>query len=466
MKFRLKMTLCMLGLLAVLFGVGGSLLITLSFRTALEREREAAYNAYQMVLGTLQIVSGVSGGMNDSDMSMTLEQLTEQNEGNWTGLRLYSETKTIYGRNAAAISAPAPPPLPGQGTIRYAPSGTGGHGLALSGALTAGSETLYLDMVWDITPLFETRRMEQQTYQWVFLLMAGLCALLSYSLSRLLTAPLVSLSQASRAIAAGQLSSRVRIRSQDEIGLVARDFNAMAGTLEQTIFQLKDAAERQERFTGSFAHEVKTPMTSIIGYADLIRGQTLSAEEQTQAANYIVAEGKRLENLSQKLLQILVLQQEGIALSPVRPAALIQGLVHHLEAAYRAQGVTLTCTCQEGECLLEPDLVKSLLVNLWDNGRKAMDGREGRIHVTSEMCPGGCRITVRDSGRGIPPAALEHLTEAFYRVDKSRARAQGGVGLGLSLCREIAALHNGSIQFESKLGEGTTVRVELKGGTV
>ena len=77
----------------------------------------------------------------------------------------------------------------------------------------------------------------------------------------------------------------------------------MAGALEETIRQLKEAAERQERFMGSFAHEAKTPMTSIIGYADLLRGQTLSADEQMQAANYIVAEGKRLENLSQKLFR-------------------------------------------------------------------------------------------------------------------------------------------------------------------
>lgn len=215
---------------------------------------------------------------------------------------------------------------------------------------------------------------------------------------------------------------------------------------------------------GSFAHEAKTPLTSIIGYGDLIRGQMLTVEEQTQAADYIVSEGKRLENLSGKLLELLVLRREDVALSPTSPSALIQGLAARWEPLYRKQGIALTCDCEEGERLLEPDLVKSLLVNLWDNARKAMDGRGGSIRVRCEMLPDGCRISVCDDGRGIPPEALGHLEEAFYRVDKSRARAQGGVGLGLSLCREIVDVHRGTLRFESAEGAGTTVIAELRGG--
>ena len=83
--------------------------------------------------------------------------------------------------------------------------------------------------------------------------------------------------------------------------------------------------------------------------------------------------------------------------------------------------------------------------------------------IIVELLPDSC-VRVTDNGRGIPPQALEHLTEAFYRVDKSRSRAQGGVGLGLALCREIVALHNGTMEFTSTLGKGTCVTVELKGG--
>ena len=463
MKLSVKLTLYMLGLLSLLFGIGGSLLISTSFQVTLEREKEGAYNAYQMVLGTLQVVNSIQGPSDYEEISQTLEQLSRQNAGSFSSLRLYSDAGPIYEYGSKPVSSGGKA-LPGSCTIRCARGGDGARLLTLSGALQAGGETLYLDMARDISPLFASRHTQQQIYLLVFLLMAALCALLSYSISRVLTRPLVRLSKVSRAIAKGELSSRADIRTGDEIGLLARDFNAMAGALEEKIAQLREAVERQERVVGSFAQEMKTAMTSIIGYADLIRGQTLSAGEQAEAANYIVSEGKRLENLSQKLLELLVLKNTRMAFSKARPAALIGGLAARLGPVYERQGIVLSCVCGEGGCLLEPELIKSLLINLFDNARKALEGKGGRITVRAVMLPDGCEIAISDDGRGIPPEALEHLTEAFYRVDRSRARQQGGVGLGLALCREIANLHGGSLHFDSRPGEGTTVTVKLRGG--
>ena len=94
------------------------------------------------------------------------------------------------------------------------------------------------------------------------------------------------------------------------------------------------------------------------------------------------------------------------------------------------------------------------------------DGVGIQLQLRQEMLPDGCRFQVTDTGRGIPDEALAHLTEAFYRVDKARSRKQGGFGLGLALCQEIAALHHGSIRFENRTDgtRGTRVTVELRGG--
>ncbi len=125
----------------------------------------------------------------------------------------------------------------------------------------------------------------------------------------------------------------------------------------------------------------------------------------------------------------------------------------------------LTCRCGKGRCLLEPDLFRSLLVNLLDNARKALsDG--GEVVVSVETTDEGCTLCVEDNGPGIPAESLERLTEAFYRVDKSRSRRQGGAGLGLTLCAKIAELHKGSLYFESQEGRGTKVTAELKGGRI
>lgn len=466
MKFSLKIMLCMLGLLSLLFGIGSSLIIHLSFQTSLEREQESAHNAYSMVLGTLQVVSNMNGKINDSEIAQTLAQLSGQNADSWTALRLYTADRALYEYNAGELARPTQPPPSGKCAIGYTPIGGGKHSLVLSGALETDGVTFYLDMTRDISPLFESRQAQQKIYQWVFLLLTVLCALLSYGIAHILTQPLSSLSKASQSIAAGQLSYRARISTGDEVGLVARDFNAMAESLETNIAALRDSMERQERFIASFAHEVKTPMTSIIGYADLLQGQTLDTDEQRHAAHYIVEEGKRLESLSQKLMDILVLKRDQVVLIQKRPADLIRGLCDHLEPLYTTRGIRLTCDCEVGVCCLEPTLVKSLLVNLLDNAQKAMDGKPGEIHICSNMLADGCRITVRDNGRGIPPTALEHLTEAFYRVDKSRSREQGGMGLGLSLCQEIVTLHKGNITFQSQLDVGTTVVVTLRGGGI
>ena len=222
--------------------------------------------------------------------------------------------------------------------------------------------------------------------------------------------------------------------------------------------------ERQERFMGSFAHELRTPMTAIIGYADLLRGQTLTPEEQRQAAAYIFSEGKRLENLSQKLLELLVLGRDEADLQPASPSDIIKGLVSYMGPYYGEFGMEIALDCQPGQCMLDAGLFRSLLVNLLDNARKAMEGRKGTVFIMCRMTKSGCRLSVSDRGRGIPEEALEHLTEAFYRADKSRARAQGGAGLGLSLCREIVRLHSGSLRFESQVGVGTTVTAVLNGG--
>jgi len=456
----------MLGLLSMLFGIGGSLLITISFQNSLKQERESACHMYQTVLETLQIVNDVNNQFAYEDIINILRQLSGQNRASWAALKLHNNEQTIFQEGKISFAVLETEAEPGHCTVRYRLSEEEGEFLILSGALGMDEETLYLDMAFDLSALFQVRDIQQRVYQGVFLLLVLLCAVLSYSLSRILTRPLSELREASQAISVGELSRRAKVYSEDEVGKAARDFNAMAEILESNISELRELVERQERFVGSFAHEAKTPMTSIIGYADLIRGQMLNEEEQLDAANFIVAEGRRLEHLSQKLLELLLVKQGQITFVSTNPAALIRGLAAHLEQNYKSQGITIACDCEDGECLLEPELVKSLLINLWDNARKAMEGQESVLFIRSVMLSDGVQISVWDNGRGIPQEALTHLTEAFYRVDKSRSRAQGGVGLGLALCQEIVSLHDGSIRFESELGQGTTVTVILRGGVV
>lgn len=456
MKFSVKIMLSMICLLSLLFGIGGSLMISLSFNDSLERERSTAYNSYQMVLSTLQIVNGINNQIDYNDIGDILKQLSNQKTESWTALRLYNSEKSLYEVGDFDFSDSSENDLIKQNIVQRLVTNDEKQYLIVSGAFQVGSETMFLDMSFNVTPLYETRKAQEKVYQGVFLFLISVCAVLSYSISHILTRPLSELSKTSKAIADGDFAKRCSVKSNDEVGRLAVDFNTMVDELENNIKQ-------QESFISSFAHEMKTPMTSVIGYADLIRGQMLSEKEIYESADFIVSEGRRLEGLSQKLLELFVIKEKKITLSPASPSLIVNELVSRFAPVYENQGIALGCECEAGECLLNSDLFKSLLINLFDNARKAMENG-GAIFVKSEMMSDGCRITVSDNGAGIPEESLSHLTEAFYRVDKSRSRTQGGAGIGLALCNEIAIAHNGSIRFESKLGNGTTVIVELKGG--
>lgn len=459
MKFRLKITICTVWLLALALGVGGGLLICRSFSTAMERERTAAVSSYQMTLNTLQMIHAGSVQKDASTLTDVLEQL--ETEQNWAAVRLRDRQDILFSAGEAASELRTLATGPSSCTVQTIQA-SGQSYLQISGQLTAADDVLYLDLAYDVTAIYADRENQQAAYTWIFLITICLGALVSWGVAWVLTRPLGRLSRATQAIAGGNLSYRVRPGSQDEVGRLSRDFNAMAHELEQSVQQIQQNMERQEQFMGSFAHELKTPMTAIIGYADLLRTESLNREESMDAANYIFSEGKRLEALSLKLLDLLYMNNQALPLQRCDAPQLIGSLVEHLKPVYQAAGIDLRHRCEPGACMLEPDLVRSLLTNLMDNARKAME-QGGNIYVISDWWESNLRLRVLDNGRGMPPEALEHLTEAFYRVDKSRSRAQGGAGLGLTLCHRIVQLHSGTMDFSSREGNGTCVTVVLKG---
>lgn len=465
MKFRWKITFCMICLLSLLFGIGGSALISISFQSSLNREEQSARESYQQVLGALQMADKLNSWIDEKSAADTISQLTPQET--YSVIELSSDDGFFYtkGDFTADFMDLSDKTDDGHLAVAYLKDTDGVPFLQVSSSFQIGRKTLCLNLGYDLSELYATRALQQRVYYEIFALMLLLCAIMACGISWLLTRPMSSLSKASREIASGNLSYRSNIRSGDEIGALSKDFDAMAQKVEDSVQNLEDAAKRQEQFMGSFAHEMKTPMTSIIGYADLLRGQSLTAEEQIDAANYIFSEGKRLENLSFKLLDIFVADHRELVLKQVSPAGIVKNLMEHLRPIYQKSNIELSYECEEGTCMLEPDLTRMLLLNLLDNARKALD-HGGHIGITSSMLPDGCRLIVADNGKGMPPEALQHLTEVFYRVDKSRSRAQGSAGLGLSLCAKIVERHHGTIHFDSKLGTGTTITVDLKGGRI
>lgn len=392
MKFRAKLTIAMVLLLSLTYGIGGSLMIAQSFSSSIDRERDAAVQTYRMIVDVLDLLGdNASPGTAANTVALVLHKLGSGGSNTAARIR-FGAQMTTTGDTALLDEAPEPPA--GSGVTSIVHTGNGRHYLMLGA--TADGTTVQL--AFDVTETYTVRQTQQRAYHTTFVILIVIGAAVSWLTSYLLTRPLGTLSRASRELARGNLGYRAPVRSRDEVGQLAADFNRMAGQLERNVNRIQETMALQERFMADFSHEMKTPMTSIIGYADLLRSQVLTPDEQMDAANYIFSEGKRLEALGLKLLDMLSLDQSKLQLVPAHPADLVAGLLEHLKRLYAQKGIALQYRTEEGACFLEPDLFKTLLVNLMDN--------------------------------------------------------------------EIVQLHGGTMQFESRVGNGTVVTVELKGGRV
>ncbi|MDE6063848.1 MAG: HAMP domain-containing histidine kinase, partial [Lachnospiraceae bacterium] len=208
----------------------------------------------------------------------------------------------------------------------------------------------YLESAKDITELYEERDRFYNQYRVVMLALIGISSLVIFVLSHLLTRSVVELSDTTRRFAEGDYGARADIYGEDEIGTLARDFNLMADNLNQKMDELTDAARQQEDFTASFAHELKTPLTSIIGYADMLRTMEMTEEETVEASNYIYSQGKRLESLSFKLLELIVTKYQNYQFKQMSVTALLHE-VRELTAK-SLEKKKITCSLQlEEDCI-------------------------------------------------------------------------------------------------------------------
>ena len=465
MRLRTKLAVFITLLTCLLYGIGGTLLILFSFQRSLEREKEQALQSYRFLQSTLTLINSISEQYYSNEIGNLLIQELNSSDSDWEALRFYTDTTVYQTKGNFSYDDSLKELCTDTACALKTYHNSMGHFLQITGTFSVNHTVFYLDAVQNISEIYELREAQLQIYRSLFLILIVLSGILSFLIAHFLTKPLHRLSIVSGEIAAGALEKRANVQGNDETASLASDFNHMAEILTTKIKEQQETIEQQERFIGSFTHEIKTPMTSLIGYADLLRSCTLSKEEQAECANYIFKEGKRLEQLSFQLLDLLVVRKKDFPMVSSAPADILQRALSVFRRSFAAQNILIDVETEDGCCLLAPDLVQSLLLNLLDNAGKAIDSN-GSIRIRQSMLTDGCRYEVIDNGRGIPKEDLEKLTEAFYRVDKSRSRKQGGAGLGLSICKEIVELHHGTLSITSEPGLGTKVIVELRGNRV
>ena len=464
MKFSYKILLCTIIIMAAAFGFSGFYFVNFVFETSMEREvdqgmDESSILQFAFETAALNIPSKYNI-LQDAAVSQIGAQLERGGQGRERLIRFSDEEgETLFVSEGFTEDSSLLQSV-GDEAIVYQIIQLGSrYYVHTAMEVQVLNRTLFLETMRDVTSVFTERALGFDMYRKVTLLMLGGSCAVMFFLSVWLTRPIRLLTRATKKMAEGDYEYRAKKISNDELGKLTKDFNQMAGALEENVNKLKQEIRAREEFIGAFAHELKTPLTAIIGYADLLRSRKLDEEKHFLSANYIYTEGKRLETMSFRLLDIIVTKR-----GTVNPQEVTAGEVFsYVQDAFAEHtGQKLVYEFQDGKIYGEMDLIKSVLLNLVDNACKA-SGDDTTIEVLGVKQPGGYLIKVRDYGVGIPKEEQERITEAFYMVDKSRSRSRNGAGLGLALCVEILRLHGSELCIDSELGKGTTMSFLLPG---
>lgn len=279
--------------------------------------------------------------------------------------------------------------------------------------------------------------------------------LLGVLLAQSLTRPLRDLTAATRAVASGNLEEQVNVRSKDELGELARSFNQMSTDLAH-------ARDLRRQMTADIAHELRTPLSLILGHSEALSEGVLPPTPETL---YVIHdEARRLSRLVEdlRLLALSEAHELQMAYESVSP----QDLIDHAVIAHRPQAkqkdISLEGHADPGlpDIHVDPDRMAQVLDNLISNALRYTPS-DGTIRISATSDDGGVQIAIQDSGPGVTQEELPWIFDRFYRSDKSRHRHAGGAGLGLAIARSIVEAHEGRIWAESTPGKGLRVVIAL-----
>lgn len=275
--------------------------------------------------------------------------------------------------------------------------------------------------------------------------------------------PLLRLVKLVGQVDAGNLAIRFPERQgQEEIDRLSGSFNSMLARLEASFAAEKEAKERMRRFVADASHELRTPMTAIHGFLQvLLRGAADDAERLERSLASMLRETKRVNRLVEDLLLLARLDQAPqLRTERESLAALLQEMEPQLRLLAGERQLTLEAGA-DCECRIDADKLKQVVLNLLQNAVEHTDAASGRIRIALTKENGWAVLSVEDNGEGIGPEHLPHIFDRFYRSDASRTRKSGGAGLGLAISRAIVERFGGTIEASSVSGAGSVFCIRL-----
>lgn len=285
-------------------------------------------------------------------------------------------------------------------------------------------------------------------------------AVVAWWVVRLGIRPVKKMTETATQIAAGDLGVRVpELAPGTESGELAVALNQMLARIETALDERARSEDRLRRFVADASHELRTPVTSIRGYAELYRvGGLADPDELTDAMRRTEQEAARMGRLVNDMLTLARLdEQRPLARRPVDLSELVRDAAADARAAAPARAITVDAEAPN-IVIGDDDHLRQVVANVVGN---ALVHTDGPVHLRSHHDAGRAVVEVSDEGDGIPPEMVEHVTERFVRADPSRSRQRGGSGLGLAIVDAAVSAHGGTVEIRSTPGAGTTVRLDL-----
>ena len=462
MKFSIKLLLCTMIVMAIAFGFSGFYFVNYVFETALDREVGQALDENSILRFAFETAALNVPAKYDVLQDHTIEQIASNME---TGghdssrlLRLSDEEKNVLYISSGFDADNGLLDQTDENTKTYRVIRQEDSYYIQTGiTVNALDRILYLETLKDVSEVFRERQLGFSVYRRVTILMLVFGTVLMLVISSWLTKPIRLLTRATKRMAAGDYGYRARQISNDELGQLTTDFNHMANVLEENINKLEEEIQAREDFVAAFAHELKTPLTAIIGYADMLRSRKLDEEKSFLSANYIYTEGKRLEAMSLRLLDIIVTKKEEVQFQLVPAASLFDYLkdmfASHTEMEFHFH-------YESGMVRAEANLIKSVLVNLLDNAFRH-SGERTTVTISAERVGNNIRFQVSDDGVGIPEGKMAQIFDNFFTTAYQDGDRQRGVGLGLTICKAIVEAQGGTISAFNNSAGGATFSVEM-----
>ena len=284
---------------------------------------------------------------------------------------------------------------------------------------------------------------------WGCLVAIGIAVAITFFLSRRILAPVKALTSAAKRLGCGDFSQRVQVKDKGELGELASTFNSMASNLER-------AEQLRRNMVADVAHELRTPLSNVRGYLEAVHDGVIKPDADTIRS--LDEEAMLLSRLVDDLQELSIAEAGKLKLvrQPESVAELIKQTTDMVQAQLAAKEVSVSIDLPDKLPLVNIDAprISQVLRNLLENA-VAHTRKGGAITVTAREQDNYVEVAVSDTGEGIPAADLPNIFERFYRVDKSRARATGGSGLGLTIAKRLVEAHGGKIEIQSELGKGS-----------